>query len=142
MKNRSNGNHETLLGVKVGFAVVLVAEALAGGSLVGLVLKVHDPKHDLMRLASGELVPYAGVQPRIDALFIRARTPDEVQQSKINNLTLERTEHESEADVSVNRVVSVPHQSDVERFCLLSDGNLSNVANCPRYMVATKIEAV
>lgn len=132
---------EPPISLHAGAAVVYISpKNPAGNAVVALIERVHLQAEDIMLTEDQRSVPYIGKLPRITLMYVRTRSAKEVEDARINNLTTANSK-QSTAPVEYVRVTHVPHIFDVESFCMLTDGNVSNVINCPRYGLITKLSA-
>jgi hypothetical protein len=119
-------------------AGILIAVPGQPKMVVGICELVHDPSYDLAATAGGEMVLFNGMKPRITALYYAPKSAAALDRERLRadaGLPHDLNTHE------YVRLKHLPHYGDVEKACVLADGNARNLVNCMYYLVVAKFEA-
>lgn len=141
-------------GLYVNAVCIVFAPALAT-PVTALICALHDASDDDALTIDDKIVRFAGVRPRVDAIYLREKSTDELERERSQRADL-LLEHAARFSAHENvpplvlpqiwpfetlRVEKVPHKIDVERACLQADGDTRNVVNCPFYVAVHSLQA-
>lgn len=136
-RERETMPNERLSGLYPGAAVILIGPSLKVAT-TALIERIIDPETDMTPTVTGMMIPFGGELPRIDLFYVRERTGDDVARSAPQRA---QGQDANLHPVEIIRALNVPHARDVERACLLADGNLTNVVNLYRYLIIHGVNA-